>query len=308
MPRMSTPGEQKEPAELELYAVTEAGPFELAAPAGVREVNDAFDHLPLGIYEGLRTFEHTKFIGLTEHLDRADRSAAGLGWDFRLDRGLLCRSLHEVVSAYPAPDMRVRFDVLSRPIPAGAAASRTVIALAPHTEMPESLLRKGVRVRVVPALRRPRPLIKTADFVVERRVFPTPGPDAFENVLVSADGELLEGASSSFFFVKNGELRTAGTDVLEGVTRGFVLALARSLGMKVRETAVRLADVHELEEAFLTSSTRGVVPVVGLDGAVIGDGVIGDGIIGDGAPGPMTNQLRKTYADFVAQNARPALP
>ena len=102
---------------------------------------------------------------------------------------------------------------------------------------------------------------------------------------MDAAGRVLEGASSNFFGVLDGCLRTAGAGVLAGVTRGVVLTLAREAGLETVPEAVPLAQVPRLSEAFLTSSSRGVVPIVRVD----------DHVIGTGAPGPVTQRLGALY-------------
>ncbi len=85
-----------------LYAVTPDGAHPLEPPAGARDVHELLDDQPLGIYEGLRTFGASYFLGLERHMDRADRSMALLGWKDRLDRALLSRALDEACRAWNA--------------------------------------------------------------------------------------------------------------------------------------------------------------------------------------------------------------
>jgi len=115
-----------------------------------------------------------------------------------------------------------------------------------------------------------------------------------EGLLVAADGSLLEGLSSNFFAVRQGVLHTEEERVLLGVTRGLVLELAREI-LPTDPTALRRAQLAEVSEAFLTSVSREVLPVVQIDGQVIGDG----------HPGPQTRALMQAFADLVSREARP---
>ncbi|HET9002545.1 MAG TPA: aminotransferase class IV [Gemmatimonadaceae bacterium] len=96
---------------------------------------------------------------------------------------------------------------------------------------------------------------------------------AWETVFVR-DGTITEGTSSNFFAVIAGELRThpATHAILGGVTRDVTLAVAKTLGIGIAERAFTVAELEGAEEAFLTSTTNDVMPVVRVDGARIGSG------------------------------------
>lgn len=105
--------------------------------------------------------------------------------------------------------------------------------------------------------------------------------------LLHRDGLITEGASSNYFGVKNGILYTAPTDhlILPGITRMWVIELARNLGIPVEEKAFAVADLAQLDELFLTSSSREVQPI----------GQIDDIIIGQGSCGKITEQLVQAF-------------
>jgi branched-subunit amino acid aminotransferase/4-amino-4-deoxychorismate lyase len=111
--------------------------------------------------------------------------------------------------------------------------------------------------------------------------------------MLGRDGQILEGASSNIFIVKDGTVRTPEpqTGVLVGITRATVLAAAVAEGIEVEEAEVRPEDLYGADEAFITSSIREVMPVVSADGRTIGSG----------APGPVTGRLREGYLRAVAK-------
>ena len=112
--------------------------------------------------------------------------------------------------------------------------------------------------------------------------------------MVAEDRTILEGLSSNFFAVRKGILHTEDERVLPGITRELVLELGR--GLLPRATgSVRLDQVAELSEAFLTSVSRGVLPVVRID----------ETTIGDGRPGPVTQELARRFGALVAREAEP---
>jgi branched-chain amino acid aminotransferase len=281
----------------QLFAVTETGPQALPVPEGASSVHDIFDALPLGVYSALRTFEHNKFLDLEAHLARTEQSMALLGWTYQLDRPLFCRSLHEVCTAYPGPDARVRFDVLAAPATMLGSDSRVLIALSPFEPPPAHYYREGVQVSLAPALHREQPLVKTADFVLKRRPFPLGEAQQYEHLLLDEAGHILEGSSSNFYAIDQGALQTAGEQVLAGITRRILLQLAADLGLPVTLQPLHRDRLPAISEAFLSSASRGLLPIVAIAGQVVGDG----------RPGPVTRQLMAAYDDYVRRTIRTAI-
>jgi D-alanine transaminase len=94
-----------------------------------------------------------------------------------------------------------------------------------------------------------------------------------EEAILLGDGFVREGASSSFFAVKNGGVVTHPLDehILPGVVRDRVIGLALGAKIRVDERPLREAELYDLDEAFITSTTQGVMPVTEIDGRVIGN-------------------------------------
>lgn len=283
---------------MNLYAVTAEGPLPLAAPATATDATRVYDDLPLGIYEALRTFDHVRFVGLDEHLQRAHASLRRAGLDLELDEPRLRSALHQVVEAAPWEDSRVRFDVLAGPARALGTDERVLIQTVRLALPPAEAYRDGVRVPLTRAVRRERPEVKHARWVIERRAaYPGPG-EGYDPILVDEEGRLLEGVMSNLFLVRDGALWTAPVEgVLAGVTRGFVLRLARTLELAVHEECVREDELAEVGEAFFSTSVRGILPVVEIDGTALGEG----------RPGPVTRLLMERYAELCAREAHPAV-
>ena len=103
------------------------------------------------------------------------------------------------------------------------------------------------------------------------------------------DGAVTEGTSNNAYIVKGGKIitRHLSNDILHGITRAAVLRFAREAQMEVEERAFTVAEAQDSDEAFFTSASAFVMPVVELDGAVIGTG----------APGPVATRLREIYLD-----------
>src|SRR5258708_13753183 len=106
---------------------------------------------------------------------------------------------------------------------------------------------------------------------------------ADEGVMRTFRGELAECTTSNLFVVKNGVALTPPLDagLLPGITRAFLFEIGEEAGIPVREAVLRDDDLIRADEAFFTSTTRGVMPATRVD----------DHVIGNGAPGPITRAL-----------------
>jgi len=119
---------------------------------------------------------------------------------------------------------------------------------------------------------------------------------AYEAMLCAADGSLAEGSTSNIFIVVGGEVRTPGLDVgiLDGITRAKVMELCRANDIPLRSARMTPDDLRRADEAFITSATRGVLPVTKVDERPVGSGV----------PGPVTRRLMSLY-DVLARQGVP---
>ncbi len=270
----------------------------LEVPRGAKSVHELFDGLPLGVYTAFRTFHHERFLGLEDHFDRMDRCMELSGWSRRLDRTLVRRRLHEAVRAWPLEDALVRLDVLRQRSPLLSTQASCLLSLSSLAPLPAKFLEEGVRIEIAPGLKRPNPRIKTADFVIARRPYPLNRQQAYEHLLVDEQGRILEATSANFYVFFGERLGTPGDGMLEGITRKFLLRLCRELSIPVDLTPLWLADLPRASEAFLTSSTRGVVPVVDVAGVPIANG----------KPGRQTLRLSEAYRELVEREAGPAWP
>ncbi len=154
---------------------------------------------------------------------------------------------------------------------------------------PEELYERGVLLWPLDMARR-SPETKSVDYMTSYSLEAREN-GAFE-VLYCPGGEITEGAHSSFFLVRDGELVTAPLSrVLSGTTRRIVIELARRNGIRVLESAALLAELPGYQEAFLTGSLKGILPVVR----------VGANVIGDGRPGAVTRRLREIYASGISE-------
>ena len=159
---------------------------------------------------------------------------------------------------------------------------QTLAALQPM------LYERGVHVETSRSSRE-KPSLKQTAFIAQsssdrKRV----GGEIYE-ILLTHKGRVLEGMTSNFFYVREGALYTAGRGVLIGVTRQTLIALAKWEGIEIHYKALRLKELSSVDEAFITSSSRGVVPVVQIDAQQIRNGEVGD----------LTKKLMRLYDEEV---------
>ncbi|SER68662.1 D-alanine transaminase [Tranquillimonas rosea] len=116
-----------------------------------------------------------------------------------------------------------------------------------------------------------------------------------DDAWMTEEGHVTEGTSNNAYIVKDGTIitRHLGTEILHGITRAAVLRFAKEAQMKVEERAFTLDEAKEADEAFITSASTFVMPVVEIDGTALGDGT----------PGPVARRLREIYLDESRKTA-----
>ena len=282
--------------DLQLHAIESNGPRALVPPDGAQSIHDVFDGLDLGVYSALHSLRRGRFFRLEDHFDRTDASMRRLGWTDELDRDRLRRTLHDLCEKSPHDELRFRFDVLSSPATQLGTYSRWLVASEPHHDVPQLQREHGVALGVARDMERDEPLAKTANWVVARRPYPLGTQEEADHLLLDKEERILECTSANVFFVRRGELITAGDGVLEGIVRKVVLEIARAMRLSVKFERLPLEVAGASEEAFLTSSSRHVLPVVRIDRAPIGAGL----------PGEITRELSARYEALAEAEARPA--
>ncbi|MEO6708782.1 MAG: aminotransferase class IV [Planctomycetota bacterium] len=260
---------------LQFFALTGEDVEQLEVVGETGTVHELLEVLPLGVYSALRTFHHERFLWLDAHFDRTERSMAQLGWTNRLDRELLRRALYRCVGDYPLTDSMVRFDVLREPAKVQGVSAEVFIALSPYLPVPEEFLRDGVRVELAPHLRRETPRIKTTEFVRRRRPLPLGTQERYEGVLLDDEQRFLECSSANIAFVRGKQVIAASDGVLEGITSLVLQKLAPGLGLEWVDRRLPFGELGQVDEAFLSSSSRGVVPIVKIESTRIGNGSVG---------------------------------
>ena len=120
---------------------------------------------------------------------------------------------------------------------------------------------------------------------------------AYEAIFTCADGRVLEGTSTNIFIVKDGVIKTpnltcANDAILDGITRGAVIRIAREESIKLIETKIYRKDLLTSDEVFITNAIIEIVPLIGFDGKAIGKKK------SVSKTGSITSQIQSRYKDF----------
>jgi len=258
------------------------------APYKVHSLDDLNRLEPAGIYTVSRTYYATKTVMLDAHLDRLEESAALESIPLQLNRAHLRGALRDTLAAGGFENARFRITI-SRDNP-----NQILLAAESLKEVPTEILLNGTEV-ATHCITRPNPRAKTNAWMGLRAEASEALPDhIYEGIVCNSRGELLEGFSSNFYAVINGELWTAGDNVLFGITRKIILNVTPEL-LPIHLHPVTIEDLPSMQEAFLSSSSRGVVPIVKIDNHVIGEG----------RPGPFTLEITRRYNSWVEENIEP---
>jgi branched-chain amino acid aminotransferase len=257
------------------------------------------------VYETIGT-AYGRLFAARDHLDRLERSAHRIGLAVP-PRAEIERAIAETIAAAGNPESRVRV-ILTRGVgkldldPATAGDTRLVVIVFPLGAPTPDMLEKGVSVAIVSVARNsPQaidPAVKSGNYLnnvlalgeARRR------SGAYEAILCGGDGSIAEGSTSNVFVIVGGEVRTPPPEVgiLDGITRAKVIALCKENGIPIVERRISPDELRGADEAFLTSATRGVLPITRIDEQPVGSGV----------PGPVTRRLISLY-DQLARRGVP---
>jgi branched-subunit amino acid aminotransferase/4-amino-4-deoxychorismate lyase len=249
--------------------------------------DETFQH-GLGLFETFRTWKLHPTL-FPRHLERLQRSARDLELGLDFDQLPSFFAVHKLIGAHqpadpePAEDVRIRITLSGgrralRPIDRHPFLWMTVAALESPAANRVAVIKRSIQVAADDPLARH----KTLNYWRKRIALTEAFEEGADEVLcVTADGLVWEGARTNLFLVRDGHLITPGTDgpLLPGIMRGVVLERAARMGMGVGETPVPTESLAAAEEAFLTNSVRGMLPIARLFDRELP------------APGPVTQQL-----------------
>jgi D-alanine transaminase len=248
----------------------------------------------------------SRLFRLRQHLDRLNRSLAGIRMSPPMAHGDWAHVFQELISQNSAVDGYLYIQVTR-----GAEFGRnhawpeglkpTLFAYCTELEpLADALLENGVAAVTTREIRWERRDIKATSLlgnILLKKLAADAG--AFETIMVE-NGELTEGSSTTVHVVKNGVIHTPPNShhILPGTTRDVVTELADLLSIRNTSAPVSESALRSADEIWLAFSTRGVLPVTKLDGASVGSGM----------PGPLFKRMSLAFGNYIRElKDQPAL-
>ena len=268
-----------------------------------------FDHGLLygdGIFEGIRAY-NSRVFKLKEHIDRLFYSAKAIMLTIPLTHAQMMRAVVETCRASKIKDGYIRLLVTRGVGTLGLNPNRckkpSVIIIADKMQLyPDSYYRDGMEIITVPTVRNLHsalnPAIKSLNYLnnILAKIEANNG-GCEEAVMLNAEGFVAECTGDNIFIIKGGNLFTPplSAGALYGITRGVVMELAKKSGLNVSEPNLTRYDLFNADEFFVTGTGAELVPVVKVDGRVIGTG----------KPGPITKQLVSQFRSLTKSSGEP---
>lgn len=257
-----------------------------------------------GVWEGLRVSSgHPAF--LEQHLDRLYEGAKAIALDIGMSRDGLTRAIYATLSANGMRDgvhvrLMVTRGVKRTPYqdPRVTVGPATIVIIPEHKDPLPDTVERGLKLFTV-HVRRGYPDVQDPKLNSHSKLncitaciqAYTAGAD--EALMLDPHGFVATCNSTHFFIVRKDEVWTStGQYCLGGITRGNVLAICRENGIAALEKSFSLTDVYGADEAFVTGTFAGVVPVHTIDGRTVGNG----------KRGPMVERLQSLYRALVARD------
>jgi branched-chain amino acid aminotransferase len=268
-----------------------------------------FDHGLLygdGIFEGIRIYNGRVFK-LKEHIDRLFYSAKAILLNIPLSHAQLVKATVETCRKNKLREGYIRL-IVTRGVGTLGLNPRTckkpsVIIIADKIQLyPPAYYQRGLDIITVPTTRNLHsalnPAIKSLNYLnnILAKIEANNG-GCEEAVMLNAEGFVAECTGDNLFIVKNGALFTPplSAGALYGITRQTVIELAEAAGIKVSEPNLTRYDLFNADECFLTGTGAELIPVVKIDGRVIGTG----------RPGKLTRKLEDQYHDLTNASGEP---
>ena len=268
-----------------------------------------------GVWEGLRVVQgHPAF--LDAHLDRLYEGAKALMLDIGLSRTELTRAVYATLDAngMHGDGVHVRL-MVTRGVkrtpyqdPRVTVGPATIVIIPEYKSASSRTAMRGVSLYTV-HVRRGYPDVQDPKLNSHSKLncitacIQATGAGADEALMLDPHGFVATCNSTHFFIVRKGEVWTStGQYCLGGITRANVIALCRDNRIPVFEKSFSLTDVYGADEAFVTGTFAGVVPVHTVDGRGVGGDAVKPGEPADDARGPVVRRLQSLYQQLVASD------
>jgi len=272
-----------------------------------------FDHGLLygdGVFEGIRSY-NSRVFRLDEHLQRLYDSAKVIRLTIPLSIEEMKEKILETLRCNNLHDAYIRAVVTRGPGDLGLDPDKCskegfVFIITDKIALyDDEYYINGLNVITVPTRRNVpealNPRIKSLNYLNNIMAkIEAKNSNVIEAIMLNSDGYVVECTGDNIFIIKNEAIYTPPTYIgaLEGITRDAVIELARNMGLKVEERIFNRYEVFVTDECFLTGTAAEIIPVVKVDGR----------IIGDGCPGRITKKLTKAFRELTQTTGTPIYP
>lgn len=252
------------------------------------------------VYEVTHTYKYRP-VKFDEHLDRLWRSAQGLNIEITYSKEDIIKLTSELIAHFKIPNVYLRI-VLTRGEgeigldPKFATKNNLIIIIQALPENPSWWYDKGVEMIIADTIRTPidsvDPKIKSGNYLNNVMAYAEAKKrGAFDAIMLNHQGHITEGTTNNIWLVKDGVVKTPSLNegLLSGITRHAVLEICQNNHMDYKIESITPEEIKDADEAFLTSSTKHIVPVVKID----------DQLIGNGKPGEYAKKILKLYRNSI---------
>lgn len=229
---------------------------------------------------------------MEDNIDRFYRSANCLGLQFPVERAEIRQAIHQLIAANEQPSGAIRLVLTGGYTPNGytPAVGNLFLLQTPRPYYPPEMYEQGIKVATYQH-QRELPEAKSLNYITGISLLPWLKKQGADVALFHDHGSVRESDRSNFFMINSsGVLITPKEKILEGITRSKILQIAPEVGLKVEVREIRLAELDEAQEAFLTNATKSVMPVSVIDGKPVGEGRCG----------PFTKALQQAFLELSA--------
>jgi len=253
-----------------------------------------FDHGLLygdGVFEGIRSYDSLIFK-CKEHIDRLFETAEAIGLAIPLSKDEMTQAITNTLKENNLTDAYIRVIVTRGEGDLGLDPKKchgkpSIIIIVDNIVLyPEEFYINGMEIITVKTRRNHpealHPKLKTLNYLNNILAKIEAGKEGcIEAIMLDYEGYVAECTGDNIFLIKNGNMFTPNRGILIGITRNTVIEIAQEEGISIEECLIKLDEVYSADECFLTGTAAEIIPVVKVDGHVIGPG----------KPGAITNKM-----------------